>query len=113
MQYFDFSKSNHQLSNESKIVDNNSANIEKQVFNIYIYIGSKVLFFLLFLISCFVIFYSFAYYQKQQQIKEKEEKIRILIEEKSKIVNQKFDREKAKKEIEELLILDIVDEIKK
>ena len=84
-QNFDFNNSNNKLKDNSKIVDNNNANINRQNFNICFNINKKIL--ILISISLFL-YLGLNLYKDQKRIE---------------ISQTKFDEQKAMKEIDELI----------
>ena len=102
-QNFDFTNSNQKLDNKSKIIDNNSANIENQNFHIHISINKRIFALIVSILFLFVALYIYQSYEKYKDKKAKEETIRVLIEEKNSIMNQTFDRGKAKEDIKKII----------
>lgn len=102
-QNFDFSNSKHSLDNKSKVIDNQGANIENQNFHIHLAMNKKAFTIFIFIITTFLIFYCYKSYQEYKDKKYKEERIRVLIEEKNSIIKQNFDKDKAKEDIKKIL----------
>ncbi len=106
-QFFNFFKSNNKIEGKSSIVSNKKAKIKEQNFIFNLLIDKKILL----VISTILFFYlGFQYYQTKEinELKEKEKlvlekKIKILNKRKNDIMNQKFNKEAAIKEIDKLV----------
>lgn len=107
-QEFNFSSSNNKLEDGSKIVDNNKATIKEQNFILNMSpINTRIGLF----IGIIILFCAGFYFYQTNKIEEDKEKrilvhekrIKALIKKKEEIMNQKFDREAARKEIDQLI----------